>query len=178
MRDTSPYSYRILLLASVAGIALGGGAEAASYDNTTPVAGAAPLYTLNTGDSLANSSSITANSGTAAAVVVNGLSAASITNSGTIQSTLSNGTAVSVISGASVGTISITSGGVLAAETSSGQAISDAGGIAAFTNSGVVQADGEYGVAVSIASSGSAGTFATRQAERSKGTAPSARRWR
>ena len=133
MHDLRPLSFRVVLLASVAGTAL-----CASADAQT---GPGPVKTLGSGQSLSNSGNITATSNQA--VLVNG-AATSITNSGLIQATGANGIGVQVVSGGSVGTIS-NSGTIQT--TTSGSSIgvgqtADAATIGTIDNSGLIQSTG------------------------------------
>lgn len=143
MRDLRPVSYRVILLASVASVALGGSAGAASYNNTSPVTNAGPSYTLHSGDTLSNSSSITATGAAAAAVLV-GPGASSISNSGLIQSTGANGAGIQVVSGGSVGTI--INAGTLQSTTGNAILVGDTLGsvntIGTISNSALIQSSG------------------------------------
>ena len=145
MRDLRPVSYRALLLASVASMAFGGSAGAASYTAPPPITSAGPGVTLQTGDTLTNTnSSITATGASQPAVLV-GSGASSIANSGLIQATGANGAGVQVMSGGSVntitnsGTVQTTNGGnaILVGDT-----VGPAGSVGTITSSGLIQSSG------------------------------------
>lgn len=123
---------------------MGGSAGAASYTNTTPTTNAGPSYTLHSGDTLSNTSSITA-TGASQSAVLAGSGATSITNSGLIQGTGANGLGIQVVSGGSVG--SITNGGTILATNGGpailvGDTVGPAASIGTLTNAGLIESAG------------------------------------
>lgn len=125
-------------------MAFGGSAGAANYNNTSPTSGTGPNYTLGTGDTLTNSSSITGTGASSPAVRANN-GASSISNSGLIQATGANGIGIQVVSGGSVGTI--TNSGTIQTTTSGsaivvGDTIGPVGSVGTLTNSGLIQSTG------------------------------------
>ena len=145
MLDLRPASYRVLLLASVAGLALGAAAaHATNFTNTSPTTNSGPSYSLQNGDSLNNSSSVTS-TGAAAPAVTAGSGATAITNSGLIQGTGANGIGVQVVSGGSVGTITNT-GTIQSTNNGSAVLIGDVTGPVAnagtLANTGLIRSSG------------------------------------
>ena len=128
----------------------GGAAHAVDFNNSSPQSGTSTLFTLDSGDNLTNSSSITITNGAAPAVRVSPVAAGTITNSGTIASFGSPGTAISV-----GGTLtSLTNSGLIAADQANSRAVDiPAGGsIAALINlaNGTISANGANGIAVNV----------------------------
>ena len=141
MREGNHYSYRTLLLASVAGIVLGGGTRAASFNNTTPAIG--------TGDSLNNSSTIASTAPFGVAVSVDAAGALAITNSGSIY-----GAQAGILIGLGDSIATITSSGTIAANFGLTGGLQVAGTVTAFTNSGVVDNTGGFAAGVDVLGSG------------------------
>jgi len=135
--DLRPSSYRVLLLATVAGVALGGGA----YAQTGP----GPVKQVAGGQTLNNSSAITATSGPAVQVIAPSSNPGSVVNSGLIQSTGANGAGIQVVSGGSAATIT-NSGTVQATNGGNGivvqSAIGSIGSVGTLANSGLIQVAG------------------------------------
>jgi outer membrane autotransporter protein len=155
-----PVSYRVLLLASVAGVALVARAHAANFINSTPTTNAGASYGLHSGDTLGNTSSITS-TGAGQSAVQAGSGVSSITSSGLIQGTGANGIGVQVVSGGSVG--SITNSGTVQATNGGnaivvGDTVGPAGSVGTLTNSGLIQLTGG-GEAVFIESGSSIGAI-------------------
>jgi len=155
--DLRPVSYRVLLLASVAGMAFSAGsADATNFTNTTPTTNSGPSFSLQNGDSLNNSSSVTS-TGAGQPAVTAGSGAAAIINSGLIQGTGANGIGIQVVSGGSVGSIS-NSGTVQATDNGAAIEIGEGGGGPAnagtLTNTGLIQSLGS-GSAIQVDAGGS-----------------------
>lgn len=137
MLDLRPSSYRVLLLASVAGVAFGGGA----YAQTGP----GPVKQVTGGQTLNNSSAITATSGAGVQVIAPSSNPGSVVNSGLIQSTGANGAGIQVVSGGSAatitntGTVQATNGGNAIVVQST---IGSIGSVGTLANSGLIQLAG------------------------------------
>lgn len=110
--DLRPASYRVLLLASAAGVALTGAAGV--HAQTGP----GPVVTVGSGQSLNNTSVISATSGAAVRATAG---VGSVTNNGLIEATGANGVGIQVTSGGSVG--SITNSGTVQATSNGGNAM-------------------------------------------------------
>ena len=153
-------SYRALLLASVAGTAIGGIAQGQTVTNSTAVSGPTASFILSGGTSFVNTSSgsVTLTSGAAPgnAAVIAGTpgTVPSINNAGLITAAGARGIGLHVTSGGSVGTIT-NSGAVTATNAGPGGTaivVDSASNVGTLANSGSILAFGNVGTTAFISS--------------------------
>ncbi len=138
-------------------LAVGTLGKAVAQSVTSPSIGAGPLFTIGTGGSLINTSTINATSGPST-VSITGAPAGSITNSGLIQfNGAAGGAAINVVSSGSVGTI--TNSGTISAAGAGSSAVVVYGSVASLTNSGLIAANDANGRAITIGTLGSIGSL-------------------
>lgn len=160
MNRSAEFSYRALLLASVASTALGGIAQAQTITNTVTVASPNASFILSGGTQLINSATggILLQAGGAvpsAAILAGSGVVAAITNNGLIQAGAASGIGIHVTSGGSVALITNSGTAVAMAAGGSVITVDTLSSIGTLSNTGLLQASGGGATAVNLLAGGS-----------------------